>query len=165
MSTDLHPSLAALPNAVHIARVLASLKANPKAWAAAWTATRDTAWADAWGAAWDTARNAASAVALNAAWTAARNAAWGPARAPAWDAAWGPARAPAWGTLLALIARDDSARLLSLTPDQLQAHHMVTEDPAAVLLMPAVMVFAQEAASSDPDNRHPCRLSTNLSTT
>ncbi len=125
MPTDLHPTLAALPNAVHIARVLASLKANPKAWVAAWTA----------------ARNAASAVALNAAWTAARNAARDTAGGVPWDAAWADAWTDAWGALLALIAWDDCARLLSLTPDQLRAHHMITEDPAAVLLMPAVMVF------------------------
>ncbi len=139
MSTDLQPSLAVLPNAVHIARVLASLKANPKAWATSRADARDTAWATARGAAWtatwadarDAARDTAWATALDAL-AATRNA----ARGTAWGAA--------GGALLALIAWDDSARLLSLTPDQLQAHHMVTEDPAAVLLMPAVTVFAQE---------------------
>ncbi len=142
MSTDLHPSLAALPNAVHIARVLTSLKANPKAWASARAAARADAWASAW------------AAARADAWAAARDTAWGPARAPAWDAAWAAARTAArdtaWGALLALIAWDDSARLLSLTPDQLQAHHMVTEDPAAVLLLPAVMAFGADDLADNP---------------
>lgn len=53
-----------LPNAAHIDRVLAHLRAHPTRWCAAWGA--------AWNAAWDAARDAA------------RGAAWG----AAWDAAW-----------------------------------------------------------------------------
>ena len=49
---------AALPNARHIDRVLADLKARPEVWAAA----RDAAWATAWAAARDAARDAARAL-------------------------------------------------------------------------------------------------------
>jgi hypothetical protein len=46
-----------LPNAPHVDRILADLKARPAVWDdardAAWDAAWDTAWHAAWDAAWD----------------------------------------------------------------------------------------------------------------
>ena len=51
-----------LPNARHIDRVLASLKANPEAWDATRSATRSAAWTAARSAAWTAARDAVAAL-------------------------------------------------------------------------------------------------------
>ena len=48
-----------LPNAAHIDAVLASLKANPNEWGAAWGAARDVARGAAYDAAWEAAGDAA----------------------------------------------------------------------------------------------------------
>ena len=98
-----------LPNAKYIDQVLASVKANPESWSAAWDATRGAAW--------------------NAAWNAARNAAWDATRDASQNA------------IAALIAYDDSSRYLKMTPDQLRIWGELGEDPAAVLLFPAVVVY------------------------
>ena len=55
-----------LSNAAHIDAVLASLKANPDEWYAAWGAAQSAAWYAARDAAWYAARDAA--------WCAARDA-------------------------------------------------------------------------------------------
>ena len=101
-----------LPNARHIDRILADLKARPDVWDAAWYAARDAA------------RDAARA----AAWDAARAAAWDAARDAAWDAA------------RALVAWDDVAYILDLTPDACRMLTETCTDHhkhAAVLLLPA----------------------------
>ena len=102
-----------LPNAKHIDRVLAHLEAHPGKWDAA----RDAAWAAARGAAWAAARDVAWGTAYTAAYTAAR------------------------GAIAALIAWDNCAHLLELTPDQLRVYGRLSDDPAAVLLLPAVIVL------------------------
>jgi hypothetical protein len=116
-----------LPNAVHIDRVLASVKAHPDVWGAARNAARFAAWADARDAAWYAARYAARSAALNAARYAALNA----------------ARYAAWLAIAALIAWDDSAQYLSMTSDQLKMWYHLTERPACLLLLPAVRAFEQ----------------------
>ena len=112
-----------LPNAVHIDRVLASLKANPGAWSrsriASWTAAREAA------------NKAARGVARTAALDAART------------AAWGAARTAAWGAIAALIAYDNSAKFLDMTSNELKMWWVLSEDPAAGLLLPAVIAFEQ----------------------
>ena len=114
---------AALPNARHIDRVLADLKARPDVWDAAWDA--------AWAAAWDAARDAAR----DAAWDAARGAAWDAARAAAWDAARDAARA--------LIAWDDVAYILALPPDAVRMLIETCTDhhKHAAVLLPACVAF------------------------
>jgi hypothetical protein len=114
-----------LPNAAHIDRVLASKKTHPEQWTAAWAAARAAAWAAAWAA----ARFAARFAALDAAWAAAGEAIWGAAGA----------------AILALIAYDDCAQYLDMSSDQLKVWAILSENPAAVLLLPAVIAFEKIA--------------------
>lgn len=75
-------------------------------------------------------------------WDAARDAARDEAWGAAWDAAWGAARDAGWGALLALIAYDDCAYILSLPPGAIRL--MVSnEHPAATLLNPAVIAMKE----------------------
>jgi hypothetical protein len=124
-----------LPNAIHIDRVLASVKSNPDAWEHLYTEAREEA--------------------INQAWEA-MNQAVGP---PSWQAPWmaqacfnacttrnysvGPVD-HARGVLLALIAYDDCAKYLDLPLDQLKMLYLLNEHPACLLLQPAVLVFAKE---------------------
>jgi hypothetical protein len=133
-----------LPNALHIDRILADLKARPDVWGAArdaaWGAARDAAWDAAWDAArdaaWDAAWDAARDAAWGAAWGAAQGAAWD----DAWDAVWDAALGAARDALLALIAWDDCSHLLSYTPDEVRALAAIGS-PAATLLLPAVLML------------------------
>jgi hypothetical protein len=117
-----------LPNAVHIDRVLASVKSYPELWN------------QAWGQVWSQS--------LSKVW----NQACEQAKGRAWDQAWDQAWQPAWdqvsfrarGALLALIAYDDCAKYLDLPLDQLQMLYHLTEHPACILLQPAVLVFEKE---------------------
>jgi len=95
-----------LPNAGHIDRIIASVKAHPEAWAAA----RAAAWAAA-----RTSRTLTAAI--NAAWPAARD------------------------SILALIAYDDAAKYLEMSSYELKIWAALSEEPAAVLLLPAVIAF------------------------
>ena len=138
-----------LPNATHIDHVLASLQAHPDQWDAAWAAIRDKARTVARTAAWDAIRDAirdkardagqteAHAVAWDAAWTAIRPAARTAARGAAWNAA--------RGAIAALIAWDNCAKYLTMTPDQLAVWSLLSSDPAGVLLQPYVWVLAAVA--------------------
>jgi len=113
-----------LPNAKHIDWVLDTLKENPEVWkTAGGAATWDAAWNDAWGAVWGAAREAA--------WVAALDAARGDAR----DAA----RYAACGAITALVAWDDSSKLLDKPVEEVT--ELANEsNHAAVLLLPAVIV-------------------------
>ena len=125
-----------LPNAYHIDLVIESVKENPEIWDAAWNATMapwNAASDAAWGAAWGAARSAA--------WGAARSAARGAARDAAWNAARGAARDAAWNAITALIAYDDASKYLEMASDQLRFWSILSEDPAAILLLPAVIAF------------------------
>jgi hypothetical protein len=125
------PAWSHLPNAKHIAAVLADARKRPGAWDAARTAARRAAWGAvqdaAWTAAWDEARDAV------------RGAAWDAVRAAVWDAVWDAA----WGALAALIAWDSSADLLECTPDVLRTMIDLAEPPVchqAALLLPYAIV-------------------------
>jgi len=126
-----------LPNAAHIDRVLESSKSHPEVWDAAWGAAYDATREAAWGAAYDATRDAAYDAARDAAYDAARDAAWYAAR----DAAWYAARDAARSAILALIAYDDAAKYLDMPSDQLKTWEILSEDPAAVLLLPAVIAY------------------------
>ena len=79
------------------------------------------AYPEVWAAAWEAA----------AARNAARNAAWSAARNTAGDA------------VVALIAYDDAAKYLSMPSDQLKTWATLSDDPAAILLIPAVLAYEQ----------------------
>ena len=116
-----------LPNAAHIDRVLESSKSHPEVWDAARTSARSGAWV-----------RARSVSAYDAAYNAAYNAA---AYSAAWDAACDAARGAARIAILALIAYDDAAKYLDMSSDQLKVWAILSEDPAAVLLSPAVIAY------------------------
>jgi hypothetical protein len=116
-----------MPN--HIDRVLESVKSHPEIWGAAWNEARLSARYAALGAARLSARYAA----LDEAKYAALGAALGAARYAAWNAA--------WGAIAALIAYDDASKYLDMPVDQLRVWAILSEDPAAILLIPAVVAF------------------------
>ena len=116
MTTD----WAHLPNAPHIDRVIASVKAHPDQWVGG----RGVAW----NTEWDAGRSAE----YNAAWLVAREA----ALEAALEAAWWAARYFAQYAILALVAYDDCAYMLDSDPGEL-AILAAFGDPRAVLLLPA----------------------------
>jgi hypothetical protein len=129
-----------LPNAAHIARVLAHVRANPEKWDAAWGAARDSVWGAArdavWDAVWDAACDAACDAAWGAAWGAACDAVWYAARGAACDAA----RGAACDACAALVAWDEAGDLLSQPPKMLK---FLSDEGvhAATLLLPAVLAM------------------------
>ncbi len=134
-----------LPNAHHIDRVLESAKSYPEIWDAARLA--------AWNATRLAARDAAAGAAVAAARYAARDAARGAARGEVWDAtrngarnaAYDAVRLAVWEATLnaitALIAWNDASKYLDIPSDHLRIWAILSEDPAAVLLLPAVIAF------------------------
>jgi hypothetical protein len=113
-----------LPNAIHIDRVLASAKANPKEWDQASAKANPKEWEQAMGQAHDQARDQV--------WYQVS------VRLPWRPAEW------ARGALMALATYDDCAKYLKLPIDQLNMLYQLTEHPACILLQPAVLVFAKE---------------------
>jgi hypothetical protein len=119
-----------LPNAKHIDRVLASLKEHPEIWGEAGGTDRSAAFRHTvWVAICVSARSEV--------WNEARLAARDVARLATPDAAWGAA----WDAILALVAYDDCDQYLNLPSEQLRAWSLLTEQPAAMLLLPAVTAF------------------------
>jgi hypothetical protein len=118
-----------LPNAHHIDQTIESVKENPEIWDASWLVARGAAWDAIWIAAWDAAWSAAYDAARGAAWDAAM------------DAAWDAARGAVWGTIAALITYDDASKYLEMPSDKLRVWSILSEDPAAVLLLPAIIAF------------------------
>ena len=136
-----------LPNAAHIDAVLEDARVRPEAWVAAGVKARD----DLCEVRQSTVRHSILYAARDAAWNAARDAAITAARYAEWlatrDEAWGIARSKAEITardvMRALIAWDESAALLDLTPDALRtiiSTHDGDVKHQAVLLLPAVIV-------------------------
>jgi hypothetical protein len=117
-----------LPNAEHIDWVIASVEHHLEVWAA----TRGAA--APWEAAWDTTWETTSDTTCNA-WNAARDAVLGVADVVAWSAA--------RGAILALIVYDDCAHLLNMPSEKLKTWVVLSEQPAAVLLLPAVIAREQ----------------------
>ena len=116
-----------LPNAAHIDAVLKDVRSRPEVWGA----VRRAAGEAMWGAARDASWTAAQGAARDAVWRIARDVAWDEIRGAAWDA------------IRALIAWDESAALLDLTPDALRTIVDVADGDVkhqAVLLLPAVIV-------------------------
>jgi len=129
-----------LPNAVHIDQVLTSIAAHPEKWTAAWAAIQDKARTAAWDAIQDKARTEAQIAAQTAAWPAA------------WAAIQDKARTAAWDAISALVAWDNCAKYLTMTPDQIAVWSLLSSDPAGVLLQPYVRVLAAVATKQQVDN-------------
>ena len=121
-----------LPNAAHIDRVITSLKANPEIWNAVSVTTWMSARDGAWDAAYGTARGGFYCTARRA-----HRAAYDAARSVASDAA----RNMAWGAILALVVYDDCEKYLDMPSEKLETWILLSEQPAAILLLPAVIAF------------------------
>jgi hypothetical protein len=130
-----------LPNAKHIDRVLASLRRHSEIWSAA----RFDNQIAAQDAAWDAVRHAAWNAARDEAYGAVRDAILDAVRYESYGAAHGAALNSAWGAILALIAYDNCEQYLSMTSEELQVWARLSENPAAVLLLPAVVAFERIA--------------------
>jgi hypothetical protein len=116
-----------LPNAHHIDRVIASVKKHPKIW--------DAALSKNWNVVWDATYNAA----YGAAWAATRDAGLVAVR----NAVWREHPNPSQNAIMALIVYDDCANYLVMPSEELHAWALLSENPAAVLLLPAVIAFEQ----------------------
>lgn len=121
-----------LPNARHIDRVLESLKSHSEIWAAA----RDSATGFDRPTAWSAGRSASFNAGRHLEWDAAYAATWSVTRETDWSA--GDA---AWDSVTSLIAYDYSANYLDMPSDQLRVWAIISEDPAAILLLPAIIAF------------------------
>lgn len=116
-----------LPNAAHIERILASVKSHPDIWsvpgdrlrALAWSAARDTSQATGRDEAWFSALSASRPPTLRVVANGAG------------------------GAILALIAWDNSAKFFDMTSTELEFWAELSEEPAAILLLPAVRAFEQ----------------------
>lgn len=116
-----------LPNAHHIDRVIETLKKHPQVWRVTRNASVESARVAAYNAAYDAGRIETWTAALNTpGWASASHLA-------AWDAG--------SGSLLALVAYDDCDQYLSMTSKQLRVWALLSERPAAVLLLPVVIAF------------------------
>ena len=142
-----------LPNARLIDWVLKSLKTDPNAWKAAWGKARDAEWAT-WDAAWKEADAADAAW-----WNAANVAAWRAALyestserctpRDSLDAKLVSAREAASGAILALIVDDNAAQCLHIKLDKLKVWAILSEKPAARLLIPANKIWQREHARAE----------------
>jgi hypothetical protein len=140
-----------LPNAKHIDWILASLKANPAKWNAAYN--RSSAWVAAWDGALCEAQRAVCDKNRSSAWNAARDSAWIAAWNEVWEAAreWNAASDDVWeaeaafGSIAALIAYVDCVKYLTMTPDELRVWGALSGDPACILLLPTAIVLHEEA--------------------
>jgi hypothetical protein len=110
-----------LPNAKHIDATIASAKAHPKEWSAAYYAVRN--------------------VSRDAEWVAARCAAWDAVGGAARDAAVGATYYAAWDAVSALVAYDDCAYMLDSAPSELEILAKFG-DERAILLLSACKAFA-----------------------
>ena len=122
-----------LPNAQHIDWVIDSVKQYPECWNMSWNAPRNAAWREKW--------NAVLGPVSAAIWNANRGEAWDAARETIRDAC----SLAALGVIIALIAYDDCATLLDMPSEKLKLWALLSEQPAAVLLLPAVIAREQIA--------------------
>jgi hypothetical protein len=119
-----------LPNAEHIDWVLETLGKNPKVWDAARYKK------------WVAARSLACDVAFGALWRAARSDEWAAALGAVDAVRYAPryaTTATAWGAIEALIAWDDSSKLLDMSVKKVTKLSKEGNN-SAVLLLPAVIV-------------------------
>ena len=136
-----------LPNAKHIDKVLAHVKAHPEKWQRAWNDSYeilsptsqymkpDGEWFTMWSAAWDAAYEKSVSI--------GRINLWGACQDVTWTIIQGSGRNSAWGALHALMIYDDCTYMLDLTPEQIHLYACLGV-PAAVLLEPAVRAMYNE---------------------
>jgi hypothetical protein len=124
-----------LPNAGHIDRIIASVKAHPEAWAAVEEAgcgsVRDAARTTVWQAVWG---------GDDKAWLLAHDVVWNVAKDAIHDGR-DKIRYAVNYSILALIAYDNAAKFLKMSSDQLKIWAPLSEEPAAILMLPAVIAF------------------------
>jgi hypothetical protein len=118
-----------LPNACHIDRILESVKSHPEIWDEISKST------------WDTSSAIVSLVVKDSDKSDARNAAWVAAKQAIKDSAWDTANYAGKRAAAALIVYDNCAHYLDMPSDQLRVWALLSEDLAAVLLLPAVIAF------------------------
>ena len=106
-----------LPNAAHIDLVLASLRAHPEKWEAAWIETQTATYIEAW----------------DAAYIAGRGPDRGPERTAAQAAAQYASPYESWSAIAALVAWDDCAYMLELPEDTLKVLRAVGNEQALLL--------------------------------
>ena len=87
--------------------------------------------------AWRMAATGRRSLGRGRAWDVARHAAHFAGRDSAWGAVWGEDCDPA----LALVAFDDSAKYLEYTFEELEVWAALSEDPGAVMLLPAIVAM------------------------
>lgn len=149
-----------LPNAAHIDRIIESLKSHINIWAVALDESHGEPRREAW------------YVALDAVLDAARLEAWDSARAAAWDTARNLVRdlvqdgdrdllrdwawEAAWSAIAALVAWDDSDRFLDMTGNELAVWARLSNNPAAILMLPAVRALEQTATCLDTGSKSAC---------
>jgi hypothetical protein len=133
-----------LPNAVHIDRILASVKEQPIKWNEAYREADASYSYVPWRAAWDQALDTSTT------WDQSRRVAYDIARDLSWSSTWEPhayyeAYNASCNPILALMAWDDCVKYLDLPCDKLKVWSALSEDPACVLLLPAVIAFERIA--------------------
>lgn len=127
-----------LPNAAHIDAVIASVRQHYNVWVAMYGVNRSASWK----ALYDAAYGAAYSAAYRASWLASRRALYAARNAVGgavmtYNGAWNPIQ----GSILALIAYDDCTKYLDMTAEQLEIWARLSDESAAVLLLPYVRVL------------------------
>lgn len=123
-----------LPNAAHIDRIIASVGEHPEVWYAAFNGLDGVKapFSATWYAALHKTFNAHRVSASDAAHTAL----WAAAAAAACVGVGGAA-----GAIRALVAFDDCAHYLEMPSEQLDTWAALSGNPAAIMLLPAVVAF------------------------
>ena len=124
-----------LPNAQHIDWVISSLRTHSREWGEGWNETWTASLIEDWEGAWDSAHKAT----WDAGWSAARDAGWNAARDAARDAGWNAALNAIVGTITALVAYDHAGKYFDMPSDQVRFWAVLSEEPAAILMLPAVI--------------------------
>ena len=122
-----------LPNAAHIDKILQTLRSHTSDWSMSWNMVGDMDGNGAWNMTLYMDSN------RKAAWDMAENMSWDMARA--WHGARHAGFIAARNSILALIIWDDSSKYLDMLSDELRVWAELSGNPAAVLLLPAVIAF------------------------
>ena len=128
MSTKIKSEWSHLPNAVHIDRVIASVKSHPEQWEVTQLPMQQEVWFKTFVAETSLGRDAVWRIAMDEAWREQQQF----INQAAWDAV--------CVTLLCLVAYDDCAYMLDSEVGELKI--LATfGDPKAILMLPACIAF------------------------
>lgn len=128
MSTKIKSEWSHLPNAVHIDRIIASVKLHPEQWEVTQLPMQQEAWTKT--------LEVAIALERDAVWRMSRDEAWREQRQFINQEAWDAVRV----TLLCLVAYDDCAYMLNSEVGELKIL-AAFGDPKAILMLPACIAF------------------------